>query len=254
MKSIKNIEYISGGGNAQSLDIYLPKTSGFDTFIFFHGGGITNGDKADSFADVLSKHYTENGIAFISANYRMYPDGAKFPDYLEDAAAAVAYVNNCIKNHGGNGRIFVGGSSAGGYISMMLCYDAKYLGAHGIAPEQLAGYIHDAGQPTTHFNILELERGMDRRRVIIDEAAPLYHIGEAKEYAPQLLFVSDNDIKNRYEQTVLTVSTLRDLGYDMSKVELKVMKGFGHTKYVAALDEQGDSLFGKITTDFMKRV
>ncbi len=137
---------------------------------------------------------------------------------------------------------------------MMLCYDGKYLKAHGMRPDGIAGYIHDAGQPTTHFNILKLERGLDRRRVIIDEAAPLYHIGEAESYPPQLFFVSDNDIKNRYEQTVLTVSTLRDLDYDMSKVELRLMENCTHISYLGATDENGDSVFGKIVTDFIKRV
>ncbi len=88
MKTLKDIEYAEGGGNAQSLDIYLPDKCGFDTFIFFHGGGMVHGDKANKFAAVLSKHFTENNIAFISANYRMYPDGAKYPDYIEDAASA----------------------------------------------------------------------------------------------------------------------------------------------------------------------
>ena len=59
---------------------------------------------------------------------------------------------------------------------MMLCFDDKYLSACGVPADIIKGYVHDAGQPSTHFNV-QRERGLDPRRVIIDEATPIYHIG-----------------------------------------------------------------------------
>ena len=125
----------------------------------------------------------------------MYPD-AEYPDFIVDAAAAVAWVKNNISGYGQCDGIYVGGSSAGGYLSMMLCFDPSYLGAHGILPTDISGYVHDAGQPTAHFNVLKA-RGLDPRRVIIDETAPLYYVGLAKSYSPMLVIVSDNDMTNR---------------------------------------------------------
>lgn len=49
---------------------------------------------------------------------------------------------------------FHGGSSAGGYISQMLCFDKTWLSKHGIKATDISGFIHDAGQPTCHFNVL----------------------------------------------------------------------------------------------------
>ncbi len=234
----------------QTLDIYFPDKESFPAFVYFHGGGIVAGDKEGRHSEVLPKYFTERGIAFISANYRMYPN-ADYPNFVRDAAAAVAWVKKNLPEKGGNGKLFVGGSSAGGYLSMMLCFDRKHLGFFDIAPESITGYIHDAGQPTTHFNVLKA-RGYDPRRVIIDDTAPLYYVGEAKEYAPMLFTLSDNDMKNRKEQTELLLSTMRHFDYDMNKVTVKVFDNSTHTSYVSKIDDDGGYEFGEVVYEFMK--
>ena len=55
--------------------------------------------------------------------------------------------------------------------------------------------------------------GEDSRRVIVDESAPLYHIGTQKEHSPMRFIVSDNDMENRLEQTELVLSTLKHFEY-----------------------------------------
>ena len=59
----------------------------------------------------------------------------------------------------------------------------------------------DAGQPTAHFNVLKYA-DVDPRRIIVDETAPLYYVGLESEYPPMRFVVSDNDMTNRYEQTM----------------------------------------------------
>jgi len=232
----------------QCLDIYLPESDEFSVLLYFHGGGLEAGDKSgeQNFFNYMISH----GIAVVSANYRMYPT-AKYPDFLVDAADAVAWVFDNIGKYGEINGIYVGGSSAGGYISQMLCFDKTWLSNHDINPTNVAGFIHDAGQPTCHFNVLR-ERGIDTRRVIIDDSAPLYHIGEDVQYPPMLIIVSDNDLQNRYEQTILLVSTLKHFGHSES-VQLKVMKG-RHCAYVNAVDQNGESVFGKMVTTFIKEL
>jgi len=248
MKTYFDIPY--GEDKAQRLDLYLPDGEGVGTFLFWHGGGFVNGDKQSKYSEAFGKFFTSRGIAFVSPNYRMYPN-AKYPDFILDGAAAVAWVKKNISGYGVGEKLYVGGSSAGGYLSMMLCYDEKYLGAHGIDPLEIDAYIHDAGQPTTHFNVLT-ERGLDRYRCIIDEGAPLYHVGRAKEYSPQLIFVADNDIRARYEQTMLLMATLKSLDYDMSKVKLEYMRGYKHTEYTSKIEPDGDSIFCRKVYDFIK--
>lgn len=231
----------------QYLDIYLPETEEFAVVLYFHGGGIEKGDKSGH--KIFFNYLVSQGIAVVSANYRMYPN-AKYPDFLIDAADATAWVFKNIGNYGKIKGIYVGGSSAGGYISQMLCFDKTWLSKHGIKATDISGFIHDAGQPTCHFNVLR-ERGLDKRRVIIDDSAPLYHIGESEQYPPMLIIVSDNDMQNRYEQTMLLVSTLKHFGH-FEKVQLKVMNGT-HCAYVGATDQNDESVFGKLVTEFINR-
>ena len=219
MKLLENISYQDG----QHLDLYFPDATQFDLFVYFHGGGLKSGHKADETAKLIAPFLAEHGVAVASCNYRMYPD-AKYPDFVRDAASAVHWLSQHVGDYGKCARIFVGGSSAGGYLSMMLCFDSKWYAEKGEFPVPVCGYFHDAGQPTCHFNVLR-ERGIDSRRVIIDDSAPLYHIGTAEEYPPMAFVVSDNDMKNRFEQTQLVLSTLRHFGYDQSKIFYHLMHG-----------------------------
>ena len=88
MKKYLDIAYCENGMEAQKLDLWLPEKENFPVFVFFHGGGLEAGDKAD---EAFIPELVEQGIAVASANYRMYPD-AVFPQFLEDAAAAVKWV------------------------------------------------------------------------------------------------------------------------------------------------------------------
>ena len=247
MRSYKNIAY--GSDPAQKLDLYLPETDTFDLFVYFHGGGLEAGSKDND--AVIFSYLAEKGIASISAEYRMYPT-AHYPDFIEDAASACAWAKAHIGEYGNCSRIFVGGSSAGGYLSMMLCFDARWLGAHGLTTMDFAGYVHDAGQSTKHYNVLR-EMGVEKGRIIVDEAAPLFHIGADENYPSMLFIVSDNDMQNRYEQTMLLISTLKHFGHEGERVKLQIMNG-KHCAYVNAADEKGDSIFGKLIYDFIKGV
>ncbi|MBQ8880445.1 MAG: alpha/beta hydrolase [Clostridia bacterium] len=249
MKVYTDIPYTKDAEEARRLDIYLPEGKSFPTLLFFHGGGFKNCDKGDKEFPMLAEYFTSRGIAFVSANYRMYPE-AKFPDFIEDGAAATAYVMKHIGEYGGNGRVIVGGSSAGGHISMQLCYDKKYLGAHGISCMDVAAFIHDAGQPTTHFNVLA-EDEIPRYRCIVGEKAPLYYVGMEKEYPPQQFFAAEKDIPARYEEIKLLIATMKALRYDMSRVRLEYMEGYTHTGYLGEKDSEGVSVFGKRVTAFL---
>ncbi len=241
MKIIKDVCYGKARHPEQYLDIYLPHADTFPVFVYMHGGGIQNGDKEDM--RVVAEYAASRGVAFVSINYRMYPQ-AMYPQFICDSAEAVAWVHKNIGAYGNCEGIYIGGSSAGGYLSMMLCFDEKYLAPYRLPKDAIKGYIHDAGQPTAHFNILR-ERGIDSRRVIVDETAPLYHIGKAAEYPPMLLLVSDNDMKNRYEQTQLVLSTLKHFAYDEKKIYYRLMHGT-HCAY------SGSEEFGQIICDFIK--
>jgi acetyl esterase/lipase len=156
---------------------------------------------------------------------------------------AIRYLKDNIENYGKCKKILVGGSSAGGYISMMLCFDDRYLNSVGVLPTEIAGYIHDAGQPTSHFNVLK-ELGKDSRRLIVDETAPIYFVGTKEQYLPMLFIVSTNDMFGRFEQTMLMLKTLEHFGHK-EKVFLEISDG-KHCDYVYKADENGDGVFANL--------
>lgn len=236
MVSHYDLEYKQG----LCVDLHLPTSEEFDVFIYFHGGGLTSGSRKG--VEVFAKTLAKRNIATASFDYRTYPN-AKFPDFIVDGASAVRWVKDNIHTYGKCKRIFVGGSSAGGYISMMLCFDERYLKAEGLMPTDVAGYIHDAGQPTSHFNVLA-EYGKDSKRVVVDETAPLYFAGLSKDYPPMVFIVSDNDIPGRYEQIMLMVKTLQEFGIK-DKVFVEIMRG-GHCEYVEKEDGNGDGVLGNV--------
>lgn len=245
MRTHKDICYDPRHPAACRLDLFAPDGD-FDTvFVYFHGGGLEAGNKDCPLS--LPQDLAEKGIAFVSADYRMYP-AARWPDFIHDAAAAVKWVCDHITEYGPCTKIFVGGSSAGGYLSMMLCFDPAYYAAAGVDAARITGYIHDAGQPTAHFNVLR-ERGLDPRRVIVDESCALYHVGTQPIYPPMLFIVSDQDMENRYEQTMLLLSTLKHFGHEKS-CTLRLMHGT-HCAYTYAQDESGRSVFAAAVTEWL---
>lgn len=249
MKIIENIYYTRANSPMQSLDIYLPDCEQFPVVIYFHYGGFTRGDKTGyKFIPQL----VEKGIAVISANYRLYPE-ASFPDFIRDGAMAVSWAYKHMQEYGEVTDYFIGGSSAGGYLTAMLCFDKKYLKMHGIDSDKVTGYIMDAAQPTTHFNVM-VERGFDKRKVAIDDAAPIYHITDERHYPPMQIIVAEYDLQNRPEQNTLLVSTMKHFGHDMSNVDYRMIPGYKHVGYVNAFDEDGRSIFANIIYEFIQSI
>lgn len=230
MKKLSNLIYDDKFPNTCTLDIYLPdKASPCPVFVYFHGGGLEGGRKED-INDLLN--LINNDIALVSVNYRMYPQ-AKFPEFILDTAKAIDYVIRYNKHNSLFSNIFIGGSSAGAYLTMMTYFDNQYLTKYGINKYMIKGWVFDAGQPTVHFNVLR-ERGIDNRLIRIDEAAPIYFVNQDvnKDEQQDLMFiVSEHDIDGRLEQTNLLLNTMKQFNYDMSKVEYRFMKGYTHCAY-----------------------
>lgn len=233
---------------AHYMKIFLPdEGDSFPVFVYYHGGGIVHGN--EDIPGFFPEYLTDRGLAVVSAQYRLYP-AAKFPDFLVDGADAIAWVKSEANTYFKAKEIYVGGSSAGGYISMMLCFDKHYLKDAGVDPADISGYVFDAGQPTTHFQVLR-ERGLSRDRQIIDDAAPIYHIDASQTYPPMLILIADRDMANRYEQTQLMMDTLRWNGHE--DIEYYCLHSL-HCRYTSRFDENCESILGKKIFNFIKRV
>jgi len=126
------------------LDVYLPaKPQGAPVVVFFHGGGWNSGDKADY--KFVGAALAEQGYIAVLPNYRLYPQ-VKFAGFMQDAAAAVAWVQMHAAEWGGDvRRLYLAGHSAGAHIAVMLALNEQYLQAAGMSAGDLRGVVGLAG-------------------------------------------------------------------------------------------------------------
>ncbi len=213
----KNDKYIN---ERCVLDIYYPKNiKNFPTVVWFHGGGLEGGEK------FIPEALTKQGIAVIGVNYRLSPKIAS-PEYIKDAAAAVAWTFNNIKSYGGNpSQVFLSGHSAGGYLVSMVGLDKKWLAKFGIDANLIAGNIPFSGQCITHFSIRK-EKNIPETQPTIDEWAPLYYV--RADAPPLILITGDREMEmlGRYEENAYMARMMKVSGH--KKTKLYEIQGYGH--------------------------
>lgn len=231
------------------MDSFFPDKEEFFTIIHFHGGGLVEGDKGDT--HTFCEHLTNKGFAVFTANYSLLQE-AKFPTMLEDAAQAVKYVFSNVSKYGKSNGFIISGQSAGAWITLMLCFNKKYLEDAGVDSHKIVGWISESGQPTTHFHILEKEQGLSPLLQRIDEAAPLYYVNENTKFSHLLLTAYEDDLPNRVEQNKLLMTTLISFNKD-SDVEFKLLKGW-HCQGSCQLNQDGEFELVKIIEEWEKRL
>ncbi|MCU7613023.1 alpha/beta hydrolase fold domain-containing protein [Chryseobacterium sp. GMJ5] len=227
-QTISNIHYYDHQTNSSDvyinercvLDLYVPKNvKNFPTVIWFHGGGLTGGQKE------IPEELKNKGIAVVGVNYRLSPK-VKAPKYIEDAAAATAWVFNNIKKYGGSeDLVFISGHSAGGYLAIMVGLDKSYLNKYKIDANQLAGIIPFSGQMISHFTTRK-EKGIDELDARIDDMAPLHFI---RADAPPLLLITgdrEKELLGRYEENAYMWRMMKLKGH--KETTLYELDGFDH--------------------------
>jgi len=202
------------------LDLYLPAgKKGFSTIVWFHGGGLTEGNKE------IPSQLKEMGFAVVGVRYRLDPK-VHSPAYIEDAAAAVAWIFRHITEYGGDTNlIFVSGHSAGGYLTLMLGLDKKWLTTNKVDANKIAGLIPMSGQAITHFAVRK-ERGIPQNQPIIDQFAPLFHV--RADAPPLLLITGDRELEllGRYEENAYLFRMMKVSGHKTT--QLFELGGYGH--------------------------
>jgi acetyl esterase/lipase len=218
------------------LDVLSPKDqTNFATLVWFHGGGLKDGDRRSG--DPIARRFNAEGIAVVLVDYRLSPR-ATCPAYIDDAAAAVAWTIKNIARYGGDPRrVFVSGHSAGGFLTAMVGLDRRYLGKHGVTPDQLAGLLPVSGQMVTHSAIRE-ERQVPATTPLVDVLAPAYHA--AKDSPPCLCIVGDNDLPARMEENVYCAAVFKAAGNQ--HFQCQVFQGRDHSTIISGILEPDDQV------------
>lgn len=227
---VQNVSYVSADETDEYrkercvLDIYYPDTDeGFATLVWFHGGGLTGGSKE------LLEGFRRQGFAVVAVNYRLFPK-CKCPDYIDDAAQAVAWTYDNIEKYGGDkDHIYVSGHSAGGYLTLMVALAKEYTAKYGFDADKIAKAYPVSGQTVTHYTIRK-ERGLPDGIPVVDGYAPMSHAGRGG--APMVLISGDRDLEMlaRYEENAHLQALLEHFGHDSVLYE---MQGFDHGTVLA---------------------
>ena len=108
----------------------------------------------------------------------------------------------------------------------MVGLDKRWLLAHGIDANRIAGLIPFSGHTITHFTVRE-ERGIEGTQPIIDDLAPLYHV--RADAPPLLLITGDRELEllGRYEENAYLWRMMKVVGHPDTRIY--EMDGYGHS-------------------------
>ncbi|MDA1076185.1 MAG: alpha/beta hydrolase [Proteobacteria bacterium] len=106
------------------LRIYTPKGAGpFPVFVNFHGGGWVIGDLET--ADAACRDLCNTaGCVVVSVDYRLAPEHL-YPAAVDDAYAATCWAHSNAAVLKSNGKLAVGGESAGGNLAAIVAQKAR---------------------------------------------------------------------------------------------------------------------------------
>ena len=219
-------QIISYGEHPQQeiyLSIPLQQTEGpFPVVVWYHGGGLT----IDGPSPVQT--LWNNRLAIAEVRYRTSGVEATAVDALEDSTAALAWILDHIADYGGDPKsVFIGGISAGGWLSGMIGMNPNLLAKYGHSHHELKGLILVTGQMTTHF---QLKHDLHYERLgtipVIDEYAPIYWM--APDVPPLVCITGSEgyDMAGRPAENAYMVQMLKVLGHpDATHI---VLDGFTH--------------------------
>ncbi|MFP6901579.1 MAG: alpha/beta hydrolase [Opitutales bacterium] len=141
------IDLAYGKHERQKLDVvWSAENKASPVVIFFHGGSWRWGVK-DFYRDI-GKEFAKQGVTFVVANYRLYPE-VRFPAFVEDAARVVKWTRQHIGRYGGKpDAIFLMGHSSGAHIVSHLALNESYIEAVGGDFSWIKGVIGLSGPYT----------------------------------------------------------------------------------------------------------
>lgn len=220
-----------GNDPRQKLDIYAPTGArNAPVVVFFYGGSWNSGRRQDYV--FAARALAARGFVTVVPDYRLVPQ-VRYPAFVEDGAAAVAWTRKNIANYGGDpAHIGVSGHSAGAYIALMLALDGRWLAKAG-APRAIKAAVGLAGP----YDFLPFEPGgaadiafgeaPDRR-----DTQPIAHA--RADAPPVLLLAGADDTIVLPRNSVALAAALTKAGADAQVI---TYPGIGHIGIILAVSK-----------------
>ena len=216
-------------GVRTKLDVYAPEERGAPAPVvfFIYGGGWSRGERGEY--EFVGRALASRGFVTVIADYRLYPE-VRYPDFLEDGARALRWVQDNIANYGGDpNRLFLAGHSAGAYNAVMQALDPSFRAEYGVtmpilAVAALSGpydfYPFEYGEVRDVFGEAPNPQGTQPINLITAEAPPMY------------LATGTTDPIVRVQNTERFAERLRAQGVWVTS---QYYDGFGHMEPVLAM-------------------
>ena len=229
-----NVSYLPDNNPRHHLDVYQPAESGEPTkarpvVIFFYGGAWQEGSRNDYL--FVAEALTQRGYVVVIPDYRVYPE-VRYPDFLSDGAAAVAWTTANIERFGGDRtRLFLMGHSSGAHIAAMLALDQSYLAAQKVPLASIKGLIGLAGPydflPLTEPNVIALFAS--EKNLALTQPITYVTPSTKRLLPPVLLMHGDADTRVRPKNSINLARELRAVG---ANVEFDLLPGIDHTSII----------------------
>ena len=227
-----------GDDPKQKLDLYLSEETpqGAPVFIFLHGGGFREGDRAHF--GFVAKPFLNHGILTVVASYRLLSQGFHYPSQSEDVQKMLAWVYRYIEDYGGDrNRIYIGGHSAGAYLAADVSVQREWLRKQSLPRDLIKGFAPISGiYDMRHFSRWYYVPDPDLR----SQASPLLHV--SKLCPPAVVAVGT--LEPSYIPEVNEFAKrIREQG---GQAEFLVLPAMQHHDTVLALSNEGGKLFQAI--------
>ena len=256
--SFRNISYTDDDDERQ-LNLYMPVgKEDVPVVVFFPGGGWRFCRKSDGkhIADIIC----EKGYGVASVEYRTVglftpKKEERYPRFVEDGAAAFAWVKSRVKKFGGDpDQLFVAGHSAGGHMAAMLATDESFLKEHELESKVvIKGCICFSGVyeipekvPDEAANFARLiDAAFPKDKEAREKASPKTHVGD---HCPTFLLLYADDDYPLLDVSAEAFKTA--LAEEKIDAESHEIEGYGHISLLYSI-AKGESEAARLIVKFL---
>lgn len=259
-----DVTYCTAAGTELKMDLYYPQAAAepAPVVIYIHGGGWSDGDKADGAGAHDIPALVDAGFLVASVNYRLAPE-YQFPAMIEDVSCAVRHLRaRAVEYNLDPERIGAWGGSAGGHLAALLgtAEDGLFAGSaeYGEESSRVQAVVDMFG-PSDLTRDFEGGAGSrlgsevfgtsDLSSPALEEASPLTHV--SADDPPFLILHGEDDRLVPLDQSQLLYDAMLAAGVP---AELVVVKNAGHSfKPEGGRPEPGREEISRMIVEFFSR-